>query len=336
MLWLSAAIVASGLLPWTSAIRITDFQSCPIPYMIPRAFETKCDPADAFIDDLMLPVKLPAGFQHTKHPQYITGNFIRTKPNIWTHEPYCLESVDGNTGVCTYTDANFGNGRGISIVASPKEYDRMVQAPVLQSRGADLEPHVNPANETRMEMMPIPKKGLGMRSKEILLRGQTAQSYTPVLSVQDLVMQLLPVNDYAPLLRQAVERLHPDSQKLFNDLWGHWGGNADYDKINTNAFTAFLGKSEKYFWSVYPETSVSFNVEHIDIGCLPLQRYNHDCRPNTMYSIESDSFVHNLRVSRSIIPGEEVTLSCKFPAKITMQFTNRCLGPCSKSTILGA
>jgi len=158
-----------------------------------------------------------------------------------------------------------------------------------------------------MEMMPIPGKGLGVRSKAILIRGQTAQSYTPLLVVQDLVMQVVPQKDYALVLRQGVERLPPASQKLFNDLWGHWGGNPDYDKINTNAFTAMIGQSQQFFWSVYPETS----------------RYNHDCRPNTMYSIESESLVHNLRVSRTIIPGEEITLSYLAPSMTSIERSMR-------------
>jgi hypothetical protein len=253
MLWISAAFVASSLVQWTSALWITDFETCPIPYIIPRAFETDCDPADVFIDHVMSPTK---GQRGSKHPQYITSGSIRTRPNIWTHEPYCLESVDANSGMCVYTDAKFANGRGISIVAAPREHSLIIQAAVFQTNGSILEEGVNPPKDDRFEMMPIPGKGLGVRAKEMLLRGQNAQSYTPVLAVQDLVMQSMPITDYAPLLRRAVEQLPKPSQKLFNDLWGHWGGNPDYDKINTNAFTAFLGKCEKYFWSVYPDTSV--------------------------------------------------------------------------------
>jgi hypothetical protein len=41
-----------------------------------------------------------------------------------------------------------------------------------------------------------------------------------------------------------------------------------------------------------------------------------------MYSIENNDLLHNLRVSRMILPGEEISLSCKLPTLLTLHNTS--------------
>jgi hypothetical protein len=244
-----------------AAIGIIDFETCNFPYMIPRAFQTRCEPADEYVDDYMLPVKVGVGFKGI-HPQWVTSMLIRTVPNIWSVEPWCLESEESNSGMCVYTSTRFAGGRGVSFIASPKEVPLIVQAEAFKNQ-TETEKDANPDHDDRMELLPVPGKGLGMRARHLFRRGDKAQAYTPIMVVQDYLMQHSKSTDQHLALRIATERLPPKTQELFMGLMGHWGGDPYYDRVNTNAFTSFAGQSFQYYWSVYPETS----------------RYNHDCRP---------------------------------------------------------
>jgi hypothetical protein len=242
-----------------AAIAIVDVDNCPIPYIVPRAFETQCDPIHKHITEDMSPTIVEPDSKYTVHPaQFVAGKYMRNTPDIWTQEPWCMWSDQISKEICVYTSHVFANGRGVSIVLQQEEVGLVAKAPALANqRNYSWPSYANPDKDPRMEKMPIPGKGLGIRAKEILRRGDSAQSYTPVLSVQDSVMQLTlnSVEQNLPI-SVGVHRLNPKSRKLFTDLWGHFGGNPYYDKINTNAFNAVLGESEVFFWSVYPETSV--------------------------------------------------------------------------------
>jgi len=252
----------SSLLLQTSAIAIVDADICPIPYLVPRALQSFCDPVDEHVtqDDLPQVIGL-AQLGNGQHPQWISAMTIRTTPNVWTLEPYCLRSVSARGDLCAYTSTWFGNGRGISFVAAAGEGPQVARARALKNQTLHHWAYwVNPIQDDRMSVMPIPNKGLGVRSNRLLERGDAAQSYTPVLSIQDGVMQMQPQNSWEQNmpLKVAVERLPKASQKLFMDLHGEFGGNPIYDKVNTNAFNAMIGESQQFYWSVYPETSVSF------------------------------------------------------------------------------
>jgi hypothetical protein len=104
------------------AINIIDFDTCSIPYIIPRTFQRFCDRSDEYFPDVSVN-DLAEGHDHAwiSPPSNVSSAAIRNKPNIWTHEPFCVESPEANNGFCVYTNAHFANGRGISIVATPKE-----------------------------------------------------------------------------------------------------------------------------------------------------------------------------------------------------------------------
>jgi hypothetical protein len=104
------------------AINIIDFDTCSIPYIVPRNFQRFCDRSDEYFPDLSVN-DLTEG-QDTARislPANVSSAVIRNRPNLWTHEPFCVESPEANNGFCVYTNTHFANGRGISIVATPKE-----------------------------------------------------------------------------------------------------------------------------------------------------------------------------------------------------------------------
>jgi hypothetical protein len=254
-------LVASFFTLKVVAIGIIDYETCNFPYIVPRVFQTHCDPADKHVDEYMLPTKVGPTFKGT-HPQWISSMLIRSTPNVWTMEPWCVESTEANSGICVYTSEKFMKGRGISFVTSPQEIHLVTLASAFKAQD-DIPSYVNPEKEDRMELLPVPGKGLGMRSRHMFRRGDAAQSYTPVLVVQDFLMQYAADKDQYNVLKIGVDRLPKKARDIFNGLLGHWGGDPYYDKVNTNAFTSYVGQSNQYYWAVYPETS----------------RYNHDCRP---------------------------------------------------------
>jgi hypothetical protein len=241
-----------------SAIAIVDESICPIPYVVPRIFQRESDPVDEHITEKMLPTTVHRKFKGG-HPQYLASMLIRTRPNVWTIEPFCIRSMDARGDICVFTSEWFAKGRGISIVAAAGEGPLIAQATSLKNQTLhEWQEWVNPPKDTRVEVLPIQDKGMGVKAVKVLERGEAAQSFTPVVSVQDGVMQMR-TNTWeqnTPLIR-AIRQLPPYARGVFNGLHGEFGGNAEYDKINTNAFNAVLGKSSHYFWSVYPETSVS-------------------------------------------------------------------------------
>lgn len=255
----------SGLalfLSQASAIAIVQDKHCPIPYLVPRAFQRDCDPVDEHVTEEMMPTKLGKDFQG-RPPHWLTSMAIRTRPNIWTIEPYCLRSMEVRGDVCVFTSQWFAKGRGISIVSAAGEAPLIMEAASLKNQTEHIwQDWVNPPKDTRVEILPIPDKGMGVRAMRVLERGDAAQSFTPVVSVQDGIMQMK-TNSWeqnTPLIR-AIRQLPPYATRVFYELHGEFGGNEEYDKINTNAFNAVIGKSKVYFWSVYPETSVSLCVE---------------------------------------------------------------------------
>lgn len=262
-----ALVALALLLDQVTAISIASAVECPIPYIIPRAFETTCDPIHQLISEEMSPTEVDKGARYTAHPsQFIATKYIRTTPDTWTHEPWCIYATTISKEICVYTSSAFAKGRGVSFVVQVEEEPFLSRAEAIRNqRSFDWPSYANPLDETRMEKVPIPGKGLGVRSKMILRRGDAAQSFTPVLAVQDSVMQIQTGHVEQNLaIMVGVHRLPESSRKKFVDLWGHFGGNPYYDKINTNAFNALIGKSTAYFWSVYPETSVSFGCVLFD------------------------------------------------------------------------
>jgi hypothetical protein len=241
-------------------LAITGYQHCLIPYVVPRVFENKCDPIDEYILDDMSPTDPEPGSNYTINPsQFIAAKYMRNVPDLWNLEPWCMFSWELEKEICVYTSTVFGKNRGISIIAQLEEEQFIRRATALREQHTYPWPaYVNPTTDSRVEKMPIPGKGLGVRAKQMLSRGDSAQSYTPVLAIQDSVMQIETKTWERNLaLKVGVQRLPAASKKLFEDLLGQFGGDAYYDRINTNAFNSMIGDSSVFYWSVFPETSVS-------------------------------------------------------------------------------
>src|ERR1700712_919941 len=130
---LSFSLFLLSLLPSALSINIVDFSTCNIPYIIPLGFQQACDRSDEYLtDDLQISDHNGNYGTTLNAPMNVTASSIRSRPNVWTHEPFCMESREANNGFCVYTNDRFANGRGISIVATPKEIMNIVSTSILK------------------------------------------------------------------------------------------------------------------------------------------------------------------------------------------------------------
>jgi hypothetical protein len=302
---LSPSSFILSLLPTVLSINIVDFSTCNIPYIIPLGFQQACDRSDEYLSEDLPVTDLNGNYETILNaPMNITASSIRSRPNIWTHEPFCIESREANNGFCVYTNDRFANGRGISIVATPKEIMNIVSTSILKEPStAEFENQEVGAQKYKYEQ--VPGKGLGVIANATFARGAKLQSYTPILAFQDDMMQFMSSKDRELVLSIAVSRLPQASQDIFYSLMGHAGEDPILDRINTNAFTANMGSyiHGDYFWALLPETS----------------RFNHDCRPNSAYYFNSETLSHHVHAVREIRPGEEITISYLTPYLQTHQ-----------------
>lgn len=294
-----------SLLPLALANNIVDFSTCKVSFFIPPQFQQTCDRNDEYLSRHLPITDLIKDHKTILNaPTNITAPLIQTHPDIWTHEPFCIESREANNGFCVYTNDRFANGRGISIVSTPKEIMNIISTSILKDPfTAEAKNQETGAPKYKYEQ--VPGKGMGVIANATFARGAELQSFTPILAFQDDVMQFMNREDQDLIQSIAVSRLPKTSQEIFYSLLGHAGENPILDRINTNAFTINMGsfQTSNFFWGILPETS----------------RFNHDCRPNSAYHFNAETLSHHVHALREIRPGEEITISYLTPYLQTHQ-----------------
>jgi hypothetical protein len=283
----------SVLLGTAQAISIVDFDTCSIPYIIPLSFQVACDRSDEYLSPIAITNGQGNFITSITPPDNITAASIRTKPNRWTHEPFCIESPEANNGFCVYTNDRFANGRGLSIVTTPKELMKLLEAAVFRESNENHLRQDPEGNADKQEWHLMPGKGRGIIANTTLNRGDYLQGYTPILLFQDDMMQFVKTDDQDLLIKLAIERLPRKSQAIFNALHNTFPGNPYVSRIQTNAFQAYVGAAKDHFWAVIPEAA----------------RYNHDCRPNSAYFFDGQSLTHRIHAVAKVSPGEEITVT---------------------------
>lgn len=166
----------------------------------------------------------------------------------WTEEPFCLPGQDAEQALCVYTDADFAQGRGISLITSQSSAQQVSKHTAF-NYPEQLEEGNRALNDV-YEVRPLKDRGFGLVAKGKLGRGTRIFSHTPVIAAQ-LAAEKLPDEELFPLLQVAVQRLPNETRKKFMALHGHFGGDEIYDKFQTNGFRVFD------YAAVFPETSVS-------------------------------------------------------------------------------
>jgi hypothetical protein len=236
----------------------------------------------------------------------------------WSHTPRCLREQNMTEKFCVYTSQDFAHNRGISIWTTPENSEGFLRLPAFTHpdllRGVNEEP--NPPYESRQ----LPGRGVGLIANRTLQKGDLIFSMTPVVMIEESIFEIFAKSDRLPFLHKAVKRLPERSTKKFMDLCGHFGGDPVEDIINTNSFAVDMWEDdeETAFNVVFPEISVSALPTLTSHDCVNsdyLQRLNHDCRPNAHYYFDTETLTQHVHALRTILPGEELTISYIDPAQ---------------------
>lgn len=245
----------------SSAVGIyLDVSTCVIPKIVPRAFQRTCplgpgrywDPDDK---------SAPRDEAYSAAEDFVASGLLGKHRLNWSYEPFCLFSEEVEVSFCVHTSTEFAKGRGISFIGISEHINKATDMPLFQSPkyfeqsgeeyGVDF-------TRTKFEHRPIRGRGNGVVSTSSLYPGDRISAFTPILAVHDIIMQTIDKSpDLHFLLRVAINRLPASSRKLFMDMHGHFGDDPYYDRLNTNAFTAPIGKAPSTFWALFPESAVS-------------------------------------------------------------------------------
>jgi hypothetical protein len=187
----------------------------------------------------------------------------------WTHYPTCVNVVlprkeEEGLGVhqtfCTYTNANYNNGRGISVVVSPD----VAASITFESFGmavGGLEGQIG--EEMGMwEVKNTENRGKGLFAKKdiaAIFAGESLIIKTPVLFVAKQLLQTPSTTRRELVLNRAIEQLPERTKKTVKGLAKSWGGSEAFDLVKTN------GVEIKWPWvnevpqllAVTPEVAVS-------------------------------------------------------------------------------
>ncbi|KAB5540286.1 hypothetical protein GE09DRAFT_1136665 [Coniochaeta sp. 2T2.1] len=114
-------------------------------------------------------------------------------------------------------------------------------------------------------------------------------SHTPTLLIHRTFLESLAPHANQPLLDAAASSLPPTTRSLFLSQMGHHGGHKVTDILATNSFQT---NTDGHHYGNYPAVS----------------RFNHDCRPNVAFYIDS-RLNHRTTTVREVARGEELTIS---------------------------
>lgn len=193
----------------------------------------------------------------------------------WTHPPECAKASDSE--VCVFTNSDFSNGRGLSILADPKDAADIDWIDLFtKSSHAD---GLNRAEGFQETM--IPGKGMGLVADRVIAKGERLMSWTPLLVEHDTTYALDP-KVLGELRDVAVERMSKEQQTMFLAQHRQWGGHHASDIMVTNSFMfGSFGGLPGGTTANFPEVSVSTSlITHPASPTLMIEkRFNHACRP---------------------------------------------------------
>ncbi|TAQ83479.1 hypothetical protein B7494_g8194 [Chlorociboria aeruginascens] len=223
-------------------------------------------------------------------PSPLQPHWTTHKSSPWTHKPQCESNLDGTQSFCVYTDTNFGHGRGISFFTSPGIASHLSHLPAFAD--SRVHEHIDFSAPRPYEIRYVSGRGNGLFATRELRRGDLILADLPVGVYSSNALAIDHEEDYA-LLSTAFDQLPKRTRELFMDMAiMHEGGNPVMERININAFHGIF-QQEPHFL-LYSETA----------------KMNHACRPNsTMSYHDSETLIHATHASRTILPGEEITIT---------------------------
>ncbi|KAI0790850.1 hypothetical protein C8Q75DRAFT_732939 [Abortiporus biennis] len=128
--------------------------------------------------------------------------------------------------------------------------------------------------------------------------------FDPDVTVTEAQKKQAVMREYARMVETLVSRMDPELKAQFMDLANsheHDGSGPLFGRIRTNGFSVSFGKDNL-------NKGIDDRVRYSAVG-NDISRVNHSCCPNSGYSFHRASFGMELRATRKISKGEEVTCS---------------------------
>ncbi|KAF9874724.1 hypothetical protein CkaCkLH20_07861 [Colletotrichum karsti] len=189
---------------------------------------------------------------------------------------------------CAYSRPSFANGRGIVLVSTAFNAEEASHLSAFTQPSNDKDQ----GDSGLFKVVEMPGKGLGLVANQHIKRGQRIMAHPPAVVIHRRFIDKVDLENQYRLLDIAVAELPEPTRKIFMEQMGQSGGHKVHDIIHTNSFEVRLGIRDGHHFGNYPEVS----------------RFNHDCRPNVAFYIDSD-LRHYTHAVRDIKPGEELTIS---------------------------
>ncbi|KAH7355791.1 hypothetical protein BKA66DRAFT_502655 [Pyrenochaeta sp. MPI-SDFR-AT-0127] len=278
-------------------------------------------PIDLLLSALLYSSTASAELFYTASSPVVQDGFINKSPSIcpvaqdgytsnnfpWTHNPICADAVlpnpDGEgLGIqktfCTYSNAEFNNGRGISFVVSPEVAATITSETFGQSVGG-LDGQLG--EELGMwEVKKTSEKGKGLFAKKniaAIFPGESLIVKTPVLFIAKELLAASPTTETSSVLNAAIKQLPKKTRETVLSLDRTRGKEVE-GLILTNGITV------KWPWADEVPELLAVTPE--------VARINHACRPNALWRFNDYTLAFDVFALRDIKPGEEITISYGF------------------------
>ncbi|KAL0930504.1 uncharacterized protein CTRU02_214579 [Colletotrichum truncatum] len=211
------------------------------------------------------------------------------KKDIWRSDEGWIGPHTCAGAYCAYSRPSFANGRGIVLVSTAYNAEEASHISAFTTSANDVK---DKGDSALFRVVEMPGKGLGLIAAKKIKRGQSIMTLPPAIVIHRRFIDDVDLENQYRLLDIAVNNLPKATREVFLSQMGQSGGHKVHDIIHTNSFEMRLAIKDGHHFGNYPEVS----------------RFNHDCRPNVAFYIDSD-LRHHTQAVRNIEPGEELTIS---------------------------
>ncbi|KAK4222259.1 hypothetical protein QBC38DRAFT_88199 [Podospora fimiseda] len=201
---------------------------------------------------------------------------------------------------CVYTNRKVAKGRGIALVTKLDEFQKVERIEEHLNHGDNR--YEEPVTFTETEVL---EKGPGITATKTIRRGKQLMSWSPVLLVhKDFFDDVVKKKERTRLLEAAVGFLPDSTRAAFNKQRLRPGESSPQTNPRSIEEILYAHPFEIDLGAGYRQTHSS---KHF-INYPEVALFQHDCRPNVAYYIDSNLY-HRTTAARKITEGEELSIS---------------------------
>ncbi|KAF2838647.1 SET domain-containing protein [Patellaria atrata CBS 101060] len=213
----------------------------------------------------------------------------------WTHQPVCVkarsEEDQREHSFCLYTNADFRDGRGFSIITTADVGTYISEQPIMWDRERWRKKTIT-FKDQPYKMEDMAERGLGLRANQTITYGRVFMESSPTIVVIRSALDFMTREQRHYMFRRAIKQLPVKTGNMILKLAKSMGGDELDDVFKTNGIGQIYGEDIRHL-SILPEVA----------------RINHDCRPNSAYRFDDTTLKHEVFAIRDIKPGEEITVT---------------------------